>query len=228
PARLRVVTEPRLGLSNARLTGIQIAAYEIVSFVDDDNWVSDDWLDEVGHVMETRPDIGAMGVYLEPVLASEPPSWFEEVKENYAVGHQSRDAGNISNTRGMVWGAGSSFRVAALRAAIKQFGPPVVTGRKGNNPFGSGEDSELCYIVRAAGWKIWYDPAIKIQHFVSSPKLSWSYLCGLEFGFGASAVALARYQLRSSADSKKVKYSWKMVFFRKLRYRWQGTLLEVH
>ena len=227
PARLRVVAEPRLGLGNARLTGIQIAAHEIVSFVDDDNWVSEDWLDEVGHVMETRPDIGAMGVYLEPVLASEPPSWFEEVKASYAVGHQSGDAGDISNPRGMVWGAGSSFRVAALRAAIKRFGPPVVAGRKGNNPFGSGEDSELCYIVRAAGWKIWYDPAIKIKHFVASPKLSWSYLCGLHVGFGAATVGLARYQIHSSADSKEVKHRWKTALLRKLRYRWQGALLEV-
>jgi hypothetical protein len=124
----------------------------------------------------------------------------------------------------MVWGAGSSFRVAALRAAINQFGPPVVAGRKGNNPFDSGEDSELCYILRAAGWKIWYDPAIKIQHFVSSTKLSWSYLCGLYVGFGAASVGLERYQIHSSADSQKVKYRWKTALLRKLRL---GALLQV-
>jgi hypothetical protein len=40
-------------------------------------------------------------------------------------------------------------------------------------------------------------------------------------------VGLARYQIHSSADSKKVKYRWKTALLRKLRYRWQGALLEV-
>src|SRR5215468_3703384 len=39
PTVLRVVYEPRLGLSHARSRGLSEARYEIVSFVDDDNWV---------------------------------------------------------------------------------------------------------------------------------------------------------------------------------------------
>jgi cellulose synthase/poly-beta-1,6-N-acetylglucosamine synthase-like glycosyltransferase len=210
PARLRVVDEPRLGLGPARLTGIQSAIYEIVSFIDDDNRVPDDWLDAIGTVMETRYDVGVIGVYSEPVFESDPPSWFEEVKSRYAVGHQGSDVGDISNTHGMVWGAGSSFRVAALLDAIKIFGPPVVGGRKGSNPLGSGEDSELCHRLRLCGWKIWYDPAIKIKHFVPARKLRWSYLCGLQIGFGAASVGLARYQAYSSVNSQL----------------WQAALLE--
>jgi GT2 family glycosyltransferase len=227
PAPLRVVKEPRLGLGHARLKGIQMAAHQIVSFVDDDNWVSDDWLDEVGHVLETRPDIGAMGVYSEPVFASAPPAWFEQVKGSYAVGHQGADAGDISNARGMVWGAGSSYRVAALRDAIERFGPPVVAGRTGDKPIGSGEDSELCYMVKAAGWKIWYDPSIKIKHFVPPHKLNWSYLCGIHVGFGVASVGLARYQLQPPANSQESGISWKTALLRKIERRWQGALVEV-
>ena len=226
-AHLRVLNEPRLGLGQARLTGTQFASHEIVSFLDDDNWVSDDWLDEIGRVMETRPEIGVMGVYLEGALGSAAPSWFENVRANYAVGLQAADAGDISNTRGMVWGAGSSVRVAALQAAIKRFGPPAVAGRKGNNPHYSGEDSELCYMLRAAGWKIWHDPAIKIRHFVPPQKLSWSYLCGLFFGFGEASVGLARYEMQTHTNSPEVEYRWKTALLRKMKSRWQGAILDV-
>jgi cellulose synthase/poly-beta-1,6-N-acetylglucosamine synthase-like glycosyltransferase len=226
-AHLRVLNEPKLGLGQARLTGTQFASHEIVSFLDDDNWVSDDWLDEIGRVMETRPEIGVMGVYLEGALGSAAPSWFEKMRANYAVGLQAADAGDISNTRGMVWGAGSSVRVAALQAAIKRFGPPTVAGRKGNNPHYSGEDSELCYMLRAAGWKIWHDPAIKIRHFVPPQKLSWSYLCGLFVGFGEASVGLARYEMQTHTNSPEVEYRWKTALLRKMKSRWQGAILEV-
>jgi hypothetical protein len=127
----------------------------------------------------------------------------------------------------MVWGAGSSVRVAGLQAAIKRFGPPAVAGRKGNNPHCSGEDWELCYILRAAGWKIWHDPAIKIRHFVGSQKLSWSYLCGLYFGFGDASVGLARYEMQTDANSQEAECRWKTALLRKMKSRWQGAILEV-
>jgi glycosyltransferase involved in cell wall biosynthesis len=44
PTTLRVVTEKRLGLSHARTRGLLEAKYEIVSFIDDDNWVCSSWV----------------------------------------------------------------------------------------------------------------------------------------------------------------------------------------
>src|SRR5262245_30460570 len=41
---LRVVQEPRLGLSYARERAFDEARYDIVSFIDDDNWVAPQWV----------------------------------------------------------------------------------------------------------------------------------------------------------------------------------------
>ena len=38
PVKLHVVHESQLGLSNARWRGFSQARYEVVSFIDDDNW----------------------------------------------------------------------------------------------------------------------------------------------------------------------------------------------
>lgn len=44
PAPLQVVSEPEPGLSNARKRGFMEAKYELVSFVDDENWLAPDWV----------------------------------------------------------------------------------------------------------------------------------------------------------------------------------------
>jgi glycosyltransferase involved in cell wall biosynthesis len=44
PAPMRVVHGNRLGLSYARERAFNEAKYEIVSFIDDDNWVAPEWI----------------------------------------------------------------------------------------------------------------------------------------------------------------------------------------
>src|SRR5687768_534263 len=64
-APLRVVSEPQLGLSNARRRGLDAAAYPIVAFVDDDNWLAPDWVATAARLMAQLPDVGALGGFIE-------------------------------------------------------------------------------------------------------------------------------------------------------------------
>src|SRR5438067_13925901 len=41
PAPMRIVDQPKLGLSYARERGIATASYDTLVFVDDDNWLAD-------------------------------------------------------------------------------------------------------------------------------------------------------------------------------------------
>jgi hypothetical protein len=54
---VRVITESHLGLSNARATGLAEARYEYISFVDDDNWVTDGrgWTTQTDELIEEEP-----------------------------------------------------------------------------------------------------------------------------------------------------------------------------
>jgi glycosyltransferase involved in cell wall biosynthesis len=80
PALLRMVHEPRPGLSHARNRGFSEAKYEIVSFIDDDNWVCPNWIQLVSGIMSRYPNMGACGGYTEAVCESTPPCWFESYK----------------------------------------------------------------------------------------------------------------------------------------------------
>src|SRR5437773_6033620 len=55
---LRIISEPRLGLTYARERGFREAKYEFISFVDDDNWVSPEWVRTVFRLMCDHPDVG--------------------------------------------------------------------------------------------------------------------------------------------------------------------------
>ena len=110
---LRVVTEPQLGLTSARLRGIVEARHEIVCFVDDDNRVNSDWLDTVSKLVDEHPDVGAFGGQIEARSEAALPAWFHRFQNYYAVGQQGEQAGDVTDTRGYLWGAGLCLRKSA-------------------------------------------------------------------------------------------------------------------
>lgn len=200
----QIVYESQLGLSHARHLGLKCANYEFVSFVDDDNWVTSDWVQTVYTVMAEHPSVGACGGMSEAVFEAEPPAWFAACQGNYAVGSQSNECGDISDTRGWLWGAGLSVRKSACLKLIDQGFRSILSGRNGT-ALTSGEDTEICLVLRMAGWRLWYDPRLKLQHYMPAQRLQWHYLRRLHQGFGAATVDLEPYwfALGSSHPKKR-------------------------
>jgi GT2 family glycosyltransferase len=186
------VLEPRLGLSHARHRGFSEAKYEIVSFIDDDNWVCRDWVQLVSKLMGQSPNVGACGGYNEPVCEIAPPYWFEIYKAAYAIGAQGSEPGDISNGRGFLWGAGMSVRKSSWQQLVSHGFQQLLLDRTGDLAAGGG-DAELSLALRLAGWKLWYEPRLRLRHYVPTPRLEWSYLRSLYRGFGASSVYLDLY-----------------------------------
>src|SRR4051794_8772695 len=54
-ASMRVVLEPRVGLTFARQAGIAVAQYDLIIFVDDDNWLAPDYLQFACELMHRYP-----------------------------------------------------------------------------------------------------------------------------------------------------------------------------
>ncbi len=192
PASLRVICEPELGLSHARYRGLAEAKYEIVSFVDDDNWVCPEWVQLVAEIMSDNPDVGACGGVSEAVCEIEPPEWFEEYRASFAVGDQGEEAGDVTFTRGYLWGAGLTIRKAVWLHLVNNGFRLVNEDRKGTS-LSSGGDGELCFAMRLAGWRLWYEPRLRLYHFLPASRLQWSYLRRLHRGGGASSVGLEPY-----------------------------------
>jgi glycosyltransferase involved in cell wall biosynthesis len=167
-APLRVVHAPEPGHAVARYRGIQEARYEIISFIDDDNWVCPEWVNLVHEIMSSHPEVGACGGYNRAVFEGEPPTWFPRYQQRFAVGAQAKEPGDITDVEGVLWGAGLSVRRSAMLRLVSRGFKPLDTGR--------GEDYEISYALRLVGFRIYYDPRLGIQHYLPAARLKWRYL----------------------------------------------------
>jgi glycosyltransferase involved in cell wall biosynthesis len=193
PAPLRVVFESQLGLSYARSRAFDEAKYEFVSFVDDDNWVNPGWVQLVAEVMTERADVGACGGLAEARSEIEPPWWFQIYREWYAVGPQADHEGDITWSRGFLWGAGMSVRRSAWQQLARLGFRFLLIDRCGA-ALDSGGDSELCLALRLLGWRLWYEPRLKFAHYLPASRLQWRYLRKVLRGIGAASPSHKAYQ----------------------------------
>jgi hypothetical protein len=200
PAPLRVVAEPRPGLSAARAGGFAAARYAVVSLVDDDNWVCPTWVAAAERVFREHPQVGVCGGDAEAVFEAPPPSWFARFAGCLAVGQPGGAAGDVTDARGVVWGAGMCVRAQAwadLTARGFRFWMSDRVGRS----LVSGGDDELCYALRLAGWRVWYEPELTLKHFMPAGRTRWDYLLRLAWAMGESAPLTTAY--RALLDARR-------------------------
>ena len=211
PCPLRVVREEMLGLTHARCRGLAEAKYELVSFVDDDNWPAVDWVQTVAAVMSRHVQIGACGGRLDAEYERPPPDWFHRVSEYCAIGSQGQTPGDLTWSRGYLWGAGLTIRKCAWKKLVADGFRFHLHDRRGL-ALTSGGDAELCLALRLAGWKLWYEPAMRMKHFIPASRMEWTYLKGIAQGFGTAAVVLNAYAT--------VRESGSQTFVLRLRSSW--------
>ncbi len=210
---LRVVNEPNPGISHARRRGIEDARYEIISFVDDDNWVESEWIQKVFDTMYSDLEIGIMGGLGIASFEGAPPSWFDRYESSYAVGPQGDKSGE---RKACLYGAGMNIRKSTWDN-LKQKGFNFqLTGRKGNL-LSSGEDFELSQAVILSGQKLYYCADLSFRHFMPSGRLTWDYLVRLTGSFGRSEPISGVYRSIVKGDRGFKAQKYQNRFFSLLR-----------
>ena len=145
-APLRVVSEPKLGLAYARARGIDEARGEIISFVDDDNWLCPTWVQTVCDVMRHHPEVGRAGRHHRAGVRDDAAALVRAGRVSLRDRPGGEPSGDVTGVH-MLCGAGLSVRRAAL-ADIRDKGfRPIAVGRQGTG-VGAGEDSEMTYCLR--------------------------------------------------------------------------------
>src|SRR5262245_37703710 len=208
-APTRMVAEPVLGLGHARMRGLDEARHDVFSFVDDDNWVAPDWVATVSEIMASHPEAGACGGLSEAVLESEPPEWFERFDGYWAVGPQAERAEEV----GQLWGAGLAVRRAAW-CALRADGFTLSLAGRAGTALTTGEDLELCAALRLAGWRLRYDPRLRLRHFMPAARLTWDYARRLLYGWGVASVALDPYLMAKGPPGLRARllrlWTWRL------------------
>jgi hypothetical protein len=105
-----------------------------------------------------------------------------------------------------------SLRKRAWQTLIERQFNFVLSDRKGK-ALSAGGDAELCYALRLAGWRLWYDPQLRLQHYIPESRLRWSYVRKVSRGFGAATAGMDAYlaamkSRTSSSSSRRESWLW--------------------
>src|SRR5207247_2261272 len=83
-------------------------------------------------------------------------------------------------------------------------------------------DAELCYGLRLAGWRLWYEPKLKLKHFLPATRLQWNYLRRVSRGFGAATASLDYYEYAAREGGQRkigrFRRSWSWQTLATIRY----------
>ena len=172
---MKVVSEMNPGLSHARRKGMGASRYEIISLVDDDNWVEKYWIRKIFDHMNSSPETGMMGGKGRAVFEDRAPEWFDRFQRSFAVGPQAEQSGWHYS---FLYGAGLTLRKEAWNHLVDNGFKFILSDRKGAS-LSSGGDAELGMAILLAGYKVFYDASLDFAHFQPAGRMNWEYLVKL-------------------------------------------------
>lgn len=190
---LHIFHEPRQGQSYATRTGFEKASYDIVVTVDDDNYISSNYISRAYSIMEAHPEVGIAGGKGIGLFEKEPPAWFKIVDQGFAIGHQADNEGYVSDKRGYIYGAGSVIRKVVYDHLMQSDFQLILKGRIGKSLV-AGEDAERCHAFRILGYRLWYDPLLEFEHHMPEKRIDWNYTCKLYQSFGRASNYIDLYR----------------------------------
>jgi glucosyl-dolichyl phosphate glucuronosyltransferase len=159
-ARIRLVSEPRQGLSFARNAGLDAAQAPLVAFTDDDVEAAPDWVATVVALLSRHPEADGVGGRVLPAWQDGRPRWL--TREHWAP-LALQDQGDTrrifdrDTPTGLI-GANVAFRRDVFDR-VGRFSPDVQRVKEG---IGSTEDHELLTRLYAAGGRMLYHPRMLV------------------------------------------------------------------
>ncbi len=186
---LKYYLEERQGPAFARGRAIQEARGNYVAFLDDDNIPALDWIASAYEFGNNHPQAGAFSGQIHGEFEVNPPENFKKIAAFLAIREHGPKAFIFDpDNLHLPPSAGLVVRRQAWQDAVPN--TPKIAGTQ-KEALVRGEDYEVLLYLHKAGWEIWYNPAMHINHQIPPWRLERDYLLSL-----ARACGLATCQLR--------------------------------
>lgn len=207
----RLVQEPKLGLTQARLCGIRQAVGGLLVLLDDDNVLDPNYLETAAHIAEQMPFLGSWSGQCRPEFEQPPPEWTRRYWGNLVIRQFDQDVwSNLPRlAETMPCGAGLCVRrtVALRYATLHETGVREFQLDRAGDTLVSGGDNDLAACACDAGFGVGLISALRLTHLIPPERLTEDYLGRLAEGIYLSAVVLA--DMRSSrADVESYRVRW--------------------
>lgn len=169
------ICKPGRGVSYARNAGWQAANSDIIAYIDDDCYPTEDFIDALFNCFSKDPRLGFVGGRILLHDSSDRRITIQESLERQSF------PPNCFIRPGVIQGANLAFRRAAL---IKVGGFDLWFGA---GAFFTGEEAELLARISAAGWAGAYDPTPVVYHHHGRKTAAdeWQLMRSYDWGRGA-------------------------------------------
>lgn len=187
----RIVIEKTQGLTHARMRGIREASYEYLLFVDDDNEIDSDFINQTNRITKEYPFIAAFNAgTIRVEYIGNVPSWFlERGKSHFQESAISSFVwGNDSKSyRHWPFGTGLVVKseVGKLYLQKVENGEYTLTDRMGGI-LTSGGDGQLISCSLKLGYGVGRTPNLHLNHLIASRKATIKYICKIDYGISLS------------------------------------------
>jgi glycosyltransferase involved in cell wall biosynthesis len=180
----RIVSEPKTGLTYARLKGFAESVGKIIVLVDDDNILNETYLLNTLTIFNNNPRLGCIGGKIVPEFEEQQPEWLTAFYGLLAI----RDEGEHEIIN--VWaneypkaapvGAGMGIRNEAIKSYIDKINnyKGAITDRQGDS-LSSGGDNDMVLEVLKQNWQAGYFPSLSLTHIIPAGRMGVNYLARL-------------------------------------------------
>lgn len=163
----RLLLEPLAGLSICRNKGWKNANGDYVAYIDDDAKATPDWCEKILNAFKTvSPCPVAVGGEILPFYERKPPFWYSDNLEIYSWGSTKTF---LKSPKLIIGFAGSNM--AFHKMILKKYGGFSLNHGMSGNQIRFGEEIELFNRIYQKTQLFWYDPDIKVYHWVSPSKM---------------------------------------------------------
>lgn len=182
--------ELRQGLSYARNCGWRAAKGDLVAFIDDDAKAMPDWCERIVSAFTIiSPSPVAVGGPIYPWYEIPPPSWFSD---DFEIRTWGTEVGFLPEARARFGFSGSNMTfpksiLEKYQGFNHSFG--MVGGK-----LGLGEEAELFSRIFKNEPFFWYDPNIKVLHWVPIRNMKVSYRLARMYKSGRTRALIERQQ----------------------------------
>jgi glycosyltransferase involved in cell wall biosynthesis len=190
---VRVIAEPRQGLTYARIAGVAAARCDAVCFLDDDNLPDPDYIEQ-GISIFTDESLGLVISCARPRWETPPPASVTRrlhllAINDFYMGDQPVDFG-ASATPAPTIGAGLWVRRSAFLKAVPWEHPELLMPDRVGQRLVSGGDIELGVLIGKAGYRRKYEPMLRLVHEIPSRRIETAYLRQLIAGIVRSELTM--------------------------------------
>ena len=184
------VSEPKSGLTNARLAGFDASSGDYLVFFDDDNEPEAGYLQQVAAAFREFPNVGVFGAGdISVEFMGSPPAWIHFNKAYFQERHYTSPRYACAEH----WmdfyppGTGQSMRRKVFQqyATMVRGGGLSAADRTGRSLSSAG-DVQLVFEAVKLNLAAGVFPGMKLRHLIAENKTTASYLQRLLFGMASS------------------------------------------